>query len=220
MSEILVIAAHPDDEALGCGATLARHRAEGDRVRVLFVADGESSRGSFDNLQARHQAAVNACRIMGADILGFLNLPDQRLDGMPLLEISQAIEKAVKGLSPVTLYIHHAGDLNADHRICSLAALTAFRPLPRSSVRHILAFEVASSTGWGHGALPGFLPDHFVDIAAFLPAKRAALEAYSAEMRPFPHARSLDAVTALATHRGACVGLRAAEAFQTLRHLR
>lgn len=217
---VLVIAAHPDDEALGCGGTLARHAAAGDAVDILLVADGETSRSgaAVSGVQGRRDAARNAAKALGARPPRFLDLPDNRLDGMPLLEVIQAIESASRELRPEIVYTHHLSDLNVDHQVVARAVLTAFRPLPRSSVRAVYGFEVLSSTGWMGPEAP-FAPAHYADVTATLAAKQAALACYGDEMRPAPHARSFEAVEALARYRGATVGLGAAEAFVVYRQL-
>lgn len=212
---ILVIAAHPDDEALGCGGTIARHVAEGDDVHVLFVADGETSRVMAAKPN-RNIAAFEASKVLGTQPPIFFDYADQKLDTLPLLEITQDIESVVANIKPTIVYTHHAGDLNNDHRIVHQAAMTALRPLPGSTVRAIYAFEVLSSTEWG----TGFWPNHFVDIWNHLHRKFDALEKYEAEMRPYPHARCSESVTALARIRGTSVGVNMAEAFMTLRSIR
>lgn len=209
---VLVIAAHPDDEALGCGGTIARHVADGDTVHVLFVADGETARVMAAKPN-RNIAAFEASKVLGTQPPIFLDYADQKLDTLPLLEITQAIEKNIAEIKPTIVYTHHAGDLNNDHRIVHQAAMTALRPLPGSTVRAIYAFEVLSSTEWGSG----FAPDHFVILMSELDRKVAALHRYGDEMRNAPHARSFEAVEALAILRGAACGVHYAEAFMTLR---
>lgn len=220
---IMVIAAHPDDEALGCGGTIARHAAAGDVVRVLFLADGVASRAMVDRtpeLRARKAAAEKACAIMGAEAPIHLDFPDNRLDTLAFLEIVQAVEKQAVVFQPDVVYTHHAGDLNVDHRICHQAVLTAFRPIPGQTVKSIYGFEVCSSTEWAFGGTgPVFVPNRFVNIEAQMKAKYEALNAYEMEMRPFPHARSHEAVKALAAWRGASAGCKAAEAFTVIRDI-
>jgi LmbE family N-acetylglucosaminyl deacetylase len=216
---VLVIAAHPDDEALGCGGTMARHALVGDSVDVVFMADGVFSRAAAD-LDARRDSARTACAILGAAAPTFFEFPDQKLDTVGFLEIVQAIEPVIAKLQPTVIYTHHGGDLNLDHRIVHQAVMTALRPMPASTCRAIYAFEVASSTEWASSAIgEAFRPDHFVDITATIDRKFEALHAYAQEMRDFPHARSYDALRALAVVRGTGVGLRAAEAFVTLRSI-
>lgn len=213
---VLVIAAHPDDEVLGCGGTMARHVIEGDDVHVLFVADGETAR-----IQAakpnRNLAAAAACKKLGTQPPQFLDLKDQKLDHLySLLEITQAIEAHISDIRPTVVYTHHAGDLNKDHRIVHQAAMTACRPLSGSSVRSIFSFEVLSTTELGGG----FWPNHFVNISGrFMDQKIQALEYYDAEMRSFPHPRSYQAIQSQAILRGVTVGLPAAEAFMVMRSL-
>jgi LmbE family N-acetylglucosaminyl deacetylase len=216
---VLAIAAHADDEALGCGGTLARHAAAGAAVSVVFLADGIGARGEdAAEAAARRAAASEAAAILGTRPPIFGGFPDNRMDSVPLLDVIAWLAKATQGIEPDIVYTHAGGDLNVDHRVAHQATLTLFRPQPQSSVRGIFAFEVPSSTEWSSAAIGApFVPDRFVDIAATRDKKRRALEAYAAEMRPFPHARSFEAIEARDRWRGASVGLAAAEAFQTLR---
>jgi N-acetylglucosamine malate deacetylase 1 len=216
---VLVVAAHADDEALGCGGTIARHAGDGDPVDVVFLADGVTSRGDTA-LAGRRAAAMKACSILGANTPIFFDFPDQKLDTVGILPVVQAIEPIIENIRPTVIYTHHGGDLNLDHRIVHQAVMTALRPTPSSSYRAIYAFEVASSTEWASSAIgPTFRPDHFVAIEDTLEQKIEALHAYDQEMRDFPHSRSYDALRALAVLRGASVGFRAAEAFVTLRSI-
>lgn len=220
-STVLLIAAHPDDEVLGAGGTLARHVDDGDGVHLAFVAEGESSRPEqASGVAPRKDAARAAAATLGCAAPVFFGLADQRLDTLPLLDIIRRIEALVAEIGPSVIYTHHPGDLNADHRLVAHAALTACRPLPGSVVRAIYAFEVPSSTEWSPGgAAAQFSPARFVDISRTMQRKMEALRCYDAEMRPFPHPRSYEAVQALATWRGACAGLAAAEAFVVLREV-
>jgi len=221
MGAILVVAAHPDDEALGAGGTLARDADAGHRVRVLFLTDGVGARGAADAAAAERRAAAEAAAArLGIAETRFLSFPDNALDTVPLLSIVQAVEAMAAEAPPETVYTHFGFDLNIDHRIAFQATMTAFRPQPGCRVRRILAFETRSSTEWA-GSPPAlaFCPTVYVDVAATMARKRAALAAYAAEMRPAPHARSLEALDALAVLRGAEVGLAAAEAFVLVREI-
>jgi LmbE family N-acetylglucosaminyl deacetylase len=218
---VLAVVAHPDDEVLGAGGTLARHAAQGDQVHLVFLTDGTGARGANQRVVARRaQAARTAASLLGAGEPSFFQFPDNRLDQIDLLDIIQAIEPAIAKLSPSTIYTHHPGDLNIDHVRCHRAVLTACRPMSSSSVRRIYGMEIPSSTEWSAPeAANAFLPTRFVDISATADTKRRALQAYAEEMRPFPHPRSTEAVAALATWRGASVGLKAAEAFTVIREI-
>jgi len=218
---ILVIAAHPDDEILGCGGTIARHVAEGDEVHVVILAEGATSRDATRNSKAREQelsdlaqAAHKAKDILGVSSLHLHRFPDNRMDGVELLDVIKVIEGHIWHLRPAIVYTHHAGDLNIDHQITHRAVVTACRPQTGQKVNTLLFFEVPSSTEWqisGSGAT--FTPNWFVDISEALQQKEEALAAYAGEMRPWPHARSIEAVEHLARWRGATVGAEAAEGF-------
>lgn len=225
---VLVIAAHPDDEVLGCGGTIARHAAEGCAVHILIMAEGLTSRDQTRDAKARQseltalaQTAHQAGNVLGAVSVELLAFPDNRMDSLPLLDVVKEVEARLEKLHPCVVYTHHAGDLNIDHQITHRAVVTACRPYLGQPVRTLLFFEVPSSTDW---QVPGieapFTPNWFVDISGtsdggrpFLARKRQALEMYADEMRPYPHARSLEAVEYLAKRRGASVGRDAAEAF-------
>jgi len=150
----------------------------------------------------------------------FGGFPDNRMDTVALIDVVKQVEKVVAEIRPTVIYTHHPGDLNVDHGVVARAVLTACRPLPGSGVRAIYSFEVLSSTEWTPAALAApFAPSRWVSVAPFLDAKIAALNAYAGEMRPFPHARSIEAVRALAALRGAQCGHPAAESFSVLREV-
>jgi LmbE family N-acetylglucosaminyl deacetylase len=224
---ILVVAAHPDDEVLGCGGTIARHADQGDLVRVLIVAEGATSRqGQRDRDQAADkltnlaQAAQKASTILGAVDLELMDLPDNRLDSLDRLDLIKQIETRIARHQPQVVYVHHAGDVNIDHRRLHEAVVTACRPIPGQTVERLLSFEVASSTEWQPpGSAQVFHPNWFVDISTQWERKCLALEAYASEMRPWPHARSIESLEHLARWRGAQVGVNAAEAFYLLRQI-
>jgi LmbE family N-acetylglucosaminyl deacetylase len=221
---VLVVAAHPDDEVLGCGGTVAKHAQRGEHVAVCFLSDGVMSRGSGPEaeaeLQRRREAALSAAGILGVAEVRFGDLPDNRMDGLELLTVARAVERHIREFAPTTIYTHFSGDLNVDHRLTHEAVMTACRPQPTSGVVTVLQFETTSSTEWrAPSASFAFQPDWFVDIASTIDTKLRALEAYSEELRAWPHARSREALEHLARWRGATIGRQAAEAFVLARHI-
>ncbi len=221
MRSVLVVAAHPDDEVLGCGGTIARHVAQGDRVHVVIAGEGVLSRGgsSRSEVDCLKEAARRASGILGTETLTLNDYPDNRLGSIASLDVTQFVEEHVKKNAPGIVYTHHWADMNDDHaRLCE-CVLTACRPVPGQTVRRILCFEIPSSTGWRGPRSRSFDPDWFVDISSSLETKLAALTEYAHEMREFPHARSREAITHLARWRGASVGVAAAEAFVLVRNL-
>jgi len=222
MKTVLVVAAHADDEALGCGGTIARHVEEGDTVHLVFMADGVQSRKdpSKEDLTRRIAASKRAQSILGVSFTQSLDLPDNEMDSVPLLEIVQKLEPILAEILPSVIYTHHHGDLNIDHRLTHAAVMTACRPTPDSSVREIYGFEVLSSTEWATQQTLPFLPHYFVDITQQLRTKLDALEAYAEEMRKPPHSRSVAHAEVLAHHRGYSIGVDAAEAFEVYRMIR
>ncbi|MDX8549489.1 PIG-L family deacetylase [Methanospirillum sp. J.3.6.1-F.2.7.3] len=217
---ILVVAAHPDDEVLGCGGSIARFAKEGHEVHILIMADGESSRVSDisliapELLDARNESAKRACKVLGCSSVTVLNLPDNRLDGLERLDIVKLIEVFIDKYLPSTVFTHYGGDVNIDHRIVHDAVITACRPQPNCPVKELLFFEIPSSTEWRpQSSVECFFPNYFVDISSTLSVKIEALRAYESELRVFPHPRSIKAIEALIRWRGATVGVNAAEGF-------
>jgi LmbE family N-acetylglucosaminyl deacetylase len=222
---VLVLAAHPDDEVLGVGGTIAWHVARGDRVHVAIAAEGATSRhdardpgAQRGEIETLRSAARRAAAALGSEPPRFLGFPDNRCDSLDLLDIVKALERVIAECRPDTVYAHHCGDVNIDHRRLHEATLAACRPLPGHGVKRLLSFETASSTEWSPaGSLPPFVPTVFVDISPHWKAKQAALRAYENEMRPWPHPRSPAAVEHLGRWRGATAGVEMAEAFMLLR---
>ena len=199
MANILVFAAHPDDEVLGCGGTIARHVSEGDLVKIVIVAEGLTSRGPATDrsLDALHTAAHKAGEILGASEVHLEGLPDNRLDSLDRLAVINRIEAHVAEWEPAVVYTHHAGDLNIDHQVVHHAVVTACRPLPYHFVETLLFFEVPSSTEWQTpGSGVPFQPNWFVDITESNSLKLKALEVYCEEVRTWPHPRSLEGAEA------------------------
>ncbi|WP_165664145.1 PIG-L deacetylase family protein [Metapseudomonas otitidis] len=219
---VLVIAAHPDDEVLGCGGSIARHVAQGDEVHVAIMAQGLFSRGTPEEAeqQALRDACAQANRHLGVVGLECFDLPDNRLDGLDRLDVIKPVEALVDRIQPGIVYTHWSGDVNIDHRRLHEAVVTACRPQPGHPVHTLLFFEIPSSTEWQVSqSAPQFWPTWFNDIEDTLEAKLQALDIYAMEMRAWPHPRSLRAVEHLARWRGASVGMQAAEAFVLGRRL-
>lgn len=223
---VLVVAAHPDDEILGCGATMARLAADGVAIHIAILAEGITSRftdrgeAPEEQLADLHRDARQAAKIVGAAGVSLHGLPDNRLDSVDLLDVVKVVEELVAEHRPETILTHHPGDMNIDHGVVHRAVMTATRPVGDHVVGAVYAFEVPSSTEWSFGAVgPPFVPDTFVAVAETLEAKVEAMEAYESEARPFPHPRSPDALRALARARGAAAGVSAAEAFALQRRI-
>ena len=217
---VLVVAAHPDDEVLGAGATLARHVDRGDEVHACVLSEGATSRYEDDMVSELVQCGKRAAEVIGLRSLRFEQLPDQRLDLLPLIEVTQAVEDLVDAVRPDVVYTHFPWDVNSDHAVVARCVWTACRPYRFPFVRMLAAFETPSSTEW---ALPGehrrFEPQRFVDVSATLSRKLDAMRCYHSELRAYPHPRSLRALQERAAYWGSVVGLAAAEPFLVLREL-
>ena len=220
----LIIAAHPDDEILGCGATMKRLCEDGAVVRTVILGEGKTSRDERRDREARDRE-INALRdevrsanqLVGVTDVHVHDFPDNRFDSVPLLDIVKVVERHVDEFHPTAVFTHFADDMNVDHTVTNRAVLTATRPLPGNTVSLVVAFEVLSSTGWYYPH--GFVPNMFVAVdEKQLEAKVDAMAAYQSELRDYPHPRSLDAIRDLARYRGSAIGALQAEAFFLLRY--
>ena len=219
--KILIISAHPDDEVLGCGGTMAKWANEGAEVYSLIMAEGATSRDKTRDRESRNVdlahlglAAQKASDLLGIASVELLSYPDNRMDSVDLLDVVKSVEDRIKKINPDKVVTHHSADLNIDHQVIHEAVMAACRPQPGHPVKRILSFEVPSSTEWQSPTFGNsFIPNWFEDISDTLELKIRALEAYETEMREWPHARSIKAVEHLARWRGASIGREAAEAF-------
>jgi len=220
---VLVLAAHPDDEVLGCGGTIARLSNEGHKVTVAILGQGvasrfpKDSREAISEISALRRRSQDAGRILGAAEVLHYDLPDNRFDSVDLLDVVKLIEEIGLRVKPDEVYTQHGGDLNVDHQITFRATLTAFRPVKNNHPTAIYTYEVASSTEWAFcNYEPKFSPNTFWDISEFMAKKENALAAYALELRGYPHPRSLIAIRNQASDRGARIGATAAEAFMCI----
>ena len=218
---ILIIAPHPDDEVLGLGGTMHRLAGEGHKLTVAIVTRGWAPLFPDEQVQQVRTEAQAAADTLGVEKLHFMDLPVTRLNALPEHELNAAFDRLILDEQPQWVFLPHPGDRHEDHRQVFEAGMVALRPVAsRSFVRRVLCYETVSETHWSaSGIEPHFEPHIWIDISAHLDAKRAAMQKYASQVRPAPDARSLEAVSALATWRGSVVGLRAAEAFMLVRDL-
>jgi len=225
-SKILIVAAHPDDEVLGCGGTIARLSNEGHDVFIAILGEGIASR--HDNkkdidaksIKKLHNQSKNVSEKLGAKKLFMYSLPDNQFDTVPFLEIVKIIEKLIDETNPSTIYTHFSGDLNIDHQITNRAVITASRPIEETLIKEIFTFEVPSSTDWSFGQTNKYFnPSRYIDIFETLDVMLDSMSLYENEIKPFPHPRSIKALKALAQYRGSIVGLKAAECFEVVRQI-
>lgn len=223
MEQILVIAAHPDDEILGVGGTIRRLVSEGCVANCVILGEGLTSRKASradttkGDLEELKQSALQSAAIIGYQQIDFFSLPDNRFDTVPLLDLIKIIDVAIEKYRPDTIFTHHHGDLNIDHQKTYEAVLTACRPMLGACVKELYSFQIPSSTEWkfsyGHNS---FSPNFFVDISDTLACKLDAMSCYTTELREFPHPRSLAALESISKTWGSTVGMLAAEAFQMI----
>ena len=225
MKKILIIAAHPDDEVLGMGGTIAKLVMDGKEVDLLIVTDGSSSQyRDSDNLQEIIEGKKQETRRC-ADILGIKNiyyggLPDMKLDAIPHIEVNHAIERTIDLVKPDTVFTHFWGDVNCDHQNVYKSTMVAVRPVLGQVVKELYCYRVPSSTEWTpNKADTMYMPNVFIDISEVTSVKYEAFACYSTELRDYPHPRSVQYLKETDKAAGLRVGLLAAEEFVLLRQL-
>lgn len=226
-NKVLVFSAHPDDEVLGCGGTIAYHAKKGDEVFVCYLSEGVSARFDINNKAKlekekalREAMAFKAAKILNFKIVEFIGMPNLRMEDQSKLDITKQIIAINKKVNPSIVYMNFPGDLNTDHKVTFDSVYTALRPSPDNGVKIIRCYEVLSSTEWASNIdFLTFKPDTFVDVSEFIEKKFKSISAYEGEMRDFPHPRSKEVIESLMKFRGSQVGLRYAEAFITIRNI-
>lgn len=226
MKRILVIAAHPDDEVLGVGGTIAKLSLEGNEVYVLIVTDGSSSQYSnnehlADIIKAKSIETKNCAETLGVKKIFYGQLPDMKLDTIPHIEVNKAIEQVVNKIHPDTVFTHFWGDVNTDHQNVFKSTLVAVRPVFGQVVKQLLCYRVPSSTEWTPSKPDTmFSPNVFVDISSVAERKYDAFSQYRTELRDYPHPRSVKYLRETDIANGLQVGLTIAETFMLLREIR
>jgi LmbE family N-acetylglucosaminyl deacetylase len=215
---VLIIAAHPDDEVLGCGGVIARHVAQGETVHVLVATKGIPEIFSAEQTRQTRMELDAARRVLGYSEVHYLDFPAPKLDSVPGHELADGIKHVISRVQAETVYLPHGGDIHGDHRAVYTASLVAARPIGDCPVKRLLCYETLSETEWspptGNDA---FIPTVFIDIADYLDKKLEAIACYRSQVKEPPHPRSPQIIKALAQFRGSTVNLFAAEAFSLVR---
>ena len=224
--KVIIVESHPDDEVLGCGGTIASLCRKGISVRVVFLAEGVSSRYNLENINSeklkkeiklRNDNSVKALKSLGVkkENIFFENFPCCQLDTIPRLNLVKTIEKHIYDFKPTVLFTHYMNDVNIDHTITYKSVLAATRPYKKNFLKSIYLFEVLSSTEWNF-SFP-FPANSFFDISKTIKKKISAMKLYKNEYKSSPHPRSSKVIESLAIYRGAQVGISFAEGFVLLR---
>ena len=233
--KILIVVAHPDDEVLGMGGTIAKHTSNGDKVNIVYLTQGITSRRGINyknqtkydlsekekktieiEIKKLKNNALKANKILGIKDTKFYDLPDNELDSISRLEIIKIIEKEIERTNPDIIYTNHYGDLNIDHKLVYEACLTACRPIKTKNPR-LIAFGVLSSMEWNFPN--SFNPNYFVNITSKIKLKIRAMKAYENEIRKFPHPRSIENIEITAKKVGTICGKKYAEVFEIIRFI-
>ncbi|EAH6869417.1 PIG-L family deacetylase [Campylobacter sp. RKI_CA19_01128] len=216
-NKILIIAAHPDDEVLGCFGTIAKYIQQGYEAYTLILGEGKTSRdiNSKNEQEILEDELFKANNLLGIKKVFRKFFPDNAFDKIPLLEIVKSIEEVKNEIKPNIIFTHYEKDLNIDHQITYKATITATRSLQEESVKEIYSFEILSSTEWNYPL--SFQPDVFFDISATLDLKLKAMSFYQSELRNYPHPRSLEGIKINAQYQGMRVGLQYAEVFKSVK---
>lgn len=227
MSKVLIVAAHPDDEILGCGGTILKRIIEGDDIYCLVLGEGISARYEKRGLIKKEKIGelrrlhLKVSKFMGFKKNWLYNFPDNRFDAVDLLDVIKVIEKIKKMVQPKAVYTHFENDLNIDHKITFQAVLTACRPVAGETVREIFSFEIPSSTEWVSPFSNSnyFRPNVFVNIENTIDKKIETMKLYKNELKRFPHPRALKSVRIIAQRWGMFCGLNYAEPFMLIRKI-
>lgn len=220
MSKVLVVAVHPDDETLGCGGTILKHKAQGDEIYWLVVTGPiKGDHPAFtDEFIAKRNALVDRV----ADAYGFnetikLNLPTQKLHAVDLKDIIVKVADVFKRIQPDTIYMMYNNDVHSDHRVAFDAVYSCTKSFRYPFINSILMIEALSETEFSLATqATAFVPNVYVDITKYIDKKLEIMDLYDTEVMQEPYPRSLSSIKALARVRGSRAGVMYAEAFQLL----
>ena len=219
-NKILIIAAHPDDEILGCGGTIAKLKASNE-INIIFMTNGVSARSNDSKkIKVRNSETLALYKYLKIKRPTFFNFEDNKLDAVPILKIIKKIENYINLFKPNIIFTHTPNCLNIDHQKTFEATITACRPIKDNSISSILSFETLSSTEWKGNKQKSFFPNYFINIENEIKNKIKYLSFYKSEIRKFPHSRPYEGVKALAKYRGIISGLKYAEAFELIRYIK
>lgn len=220
MSKVVFIAVHPDDETLGCGGTILKHKAQGDQIFWLVMTGPQKGMMPHftDEFLAKRDAMVDGI----ADAYGFdetikLNLPTQMLHTLDLREIIQKVSEVFKRIQPDIIYTMFANDVHSDHRVAFEAVYSCTKSFRYPFIKQILMIEALSETEFALATQATvFVPNVYVDITPYIDKKIEIMSMYKGEMMEEPWPRSLSSIKALSRVRGSRAGVMYAEAFQLL----
>lgn len=220
LNDVLVIAPHPDDETLGCGGTLLKHKAAGARIHWLVVT-GMTTKGGYTRTRIdwRKKEIDQVERAYGFSSVNLLNLPAARLDATALQDIITPIGKTIEGIRPGIVYLPSPYDIHSDHRVVHDAAMSCCKCFRFPSIRKVLLYEVMSETDFPRISSETFHPNSFSDISGFIDQKTKIMKMFAGEMGIHPFPRSEQGIRALATVRAAAAGCEFAEAFMLQREI-
>ncbi len=225
MKKVLVIAAHPDDEVLGVGGTIAKLTAVGAECHLLIVTDGSSaqyrdSENLAEIIETKKMETKGCANVLGFKSINYGGLPDMKLDKTPHITINKVIENVINEIQPETIFTHFWGDVNRDHQEVYNSTLVAVRPVMGQVVKELYCYRVPSSTEWTPNKSDTmFMPNFFVDISEYAELKYKAFAKYSTELRDYPHPRSVQYLREADRAAGLRVGMLVAEEFVLLRKL-
>ncbi len=221
MNKILVIAPHPDDETLGCGGTLLKHKDKGDEIFWLIVTNIDEINGWEKAIVEKRQREINAV----SGIYNFketykLDYPTTRLDTIPLDDLILSISKVMRKAEPDIIYLPNRSDIHSDHRIVFNSVLSASKVFRMKFIKRILMYECLSETEFAPAlAENAFLPNYFVDISEYIEKKTEILKIYESEIMDFPFPRSEKMARSLAAFRGSTANVHSAEAFVLIKEI-
>lgn len=221
MKNIIVISAHPDDEVLGVGGALLRHKAKGDKIFWLVTTCITEEQGfSADRVASREQEIKSVATELGIEKTYILDYPTMSLSTESLISMVPKISEIFSESKPEIIYCLNRSDAHSDHRITFDAVMACTKSFRYPFIKQVLMYECISETEFAP-SLPEktFMPNYYVDISDYLSQKLEIMKIYESEIGEHPFPRSLRNLEALATFRGASVGVEYAEAFQLVKYI-
>lgn len=221
MRKVIVISAHPDDEILGAGGTLLKHKAQGDNIYWLITTNVSEAQGfAKERVESRQEEIQKVAKKLGVKKVYKLDYPTMELSTSSIITMTPRVSEVFNEVKPEVVYCLNRSDAHSDHRITFDAVMACTKSFRYPFIKQVLMYECISETEFAPAlAEKAFIPNYFVDISEYFQGKVEIMKIYESELGEHPFPRSIRNIEALAVYRGAVAGVEYAEAFQVIKYI-
>jgi len=217
-NKVLVIAVHPDDETLGCGGTLLKHKAKGDQTHWVICTRLNKNHRYY---KSREKEIKKVSKFFNFNSVQHLQFETIKMDQYSMDEIIKKISNVINKIKPNIIYLPFKEDVHTDHKKIFEASYSCTKSFRYPFIKKIYMMETLSETEFAPSIKKdSFVPNTFVDISKYINKKIKIMKVYKSEINKHPFPRSEKSIKALATFRGSTSGCKFAESFVLLKEIK